>query len=270
MIYYKKQDTDMTISVEETITPLILTYNEAPNIGRTLTTLKWAKRVVVLDSGSTDDTESIARSFPNVDWQFRPFDSFKEQTDFGIHQTNIKTDYVLALDADMRLGVGVVEEMHERFLPGKYDGGLFTFKYCVSGVPLAGSIYPAQVRLFRRSLIQVQQVGHGHKFNLTGSIYRFKTLLFHDDRKSIERWTTSQLLYSLQELNRILSSPSFNIRDRLRQNGVMPWIVGIYSYLRAGGPFRGAAASRYAYERMMYECLLAIRVTTERLKNDPD
>jgi len=34
------------------VTPLILTYNEAPNIGRLLTTLAWAREIIVLDSFS--------------------------------------------------------------------------------------------------------------------------------------------------------------------------------------------------------------------------
>ena len=48
------------------ITPLVLTRDEAPNIARTLGQLRWARDVVVLDSGSVDDTVSIARTFPNV------------------------------------------------------------------------------------------------------------------------------------------------------------------------------------------------------------
>ena len=34
------------------ITPLILTYNEAPNIARTLNKLTWASDVIIIDSGS--------------------------------------------------------------------------------------------------------------------------------------------------------------------------------------------------------------------------
>ena len=44
------------------ITPLILTYNEAANIGRCLTGLSWAQRVVVVDSGSEDSTAAIIAS----------------------------------------------------------------------------------------------------------------------------------------------------------------------------------------------------------------
>ena len=48
------------------ITPLILTYNEAPNIGRTLAALAWARDIVVVDSFSDDETLEIASSFSQV------------------------------------------------------------------------------------------------------------------------------------------------------------------------------------------------------------
>ena len=54
------------ITVLDQITPLILTYNEAPNIARTLAGLSWAKEIVVVDSFSDDETVEIARSFPQV------------------------------------------------------------------------------------------------------------------------------------------------------------------------------------------------------------
>ncbi len=50
----------------ETITPLILTFNESPNIDRTLKQLFWAQTVVVLDSFSTDETLEILHSYPQV------------------------------------------------------------------------------------------------------------------------------------------------------------------------------------------------------------
>ena len=43
----------------DTITPVILTYNEDANIARVLESLKWAKDIVVVDSYSTDETLNI-------------------------------------------------------------------------------------------------------------------------------------------------------------------------------------------------------------------
>jgi len=42
----------------------------------------------------------------------------------------------------------------------------------------------------------------------------------------------------------------------------------VFAYLRAGGPFYGAAAARYAYERAVCESLLAIRLMNLRLMNN--
>src|SRR5690349_23808475 len=82
------------------ITPLILTYNEAPNLGRTLAALSWAREIVVVDSFSDDETLEIAASFPNVRVVQRAFDSHRNQWEFGLRETGIKTEWVLALDAD--------------------------------------------------------------------------------------------------------------------------------------------------------------------------
>jgi glycosyltransferase involved in cell wall biosynthesis len=47
---------------------------KGPNIGRTLAKLTWAHRVVVVDSGSTDETLSIIQKYKNVDIIHRQFD----------------------------------------------------------------------------------------------------------------------------------------------------------------------------------------------------
>jgi glycosyltransferase involved in cell wall biosynthesis len=250
------------------ITPLILAYNEESNIGRTLESLRWADRVVVLDSGSVDRTEEIARNFRNVDWKTRKFDSFKAQTEYGIHSTGINTNYVLALDADMVVTKELACEIGERFLNRKFVGGLVPFKYCVGGRPLPNSLYPAQVRLFERNKIEILQVGHGHNFRVNGPVYQFKSALMHDDRKPIDRWLSSQLSYSAIEAERIKIGSPPRWHDRLRQFGLMPPVVAMLAYIRAGGPFGGIAAIRYAYERALYECLLAIRLTSERLERN--
>ena len=83
------------------ITPVVLTFNEAANIGRTLQSVAWAQRVVVVDSGSRDDTRAIAETFANVSWYERTFDNHVAQWRFALEMTGIDTDFLLALDADM-------------------------------------------------------------------------------------------------------------------------------------------------------------------------
>src|ERR1043166_10204756 len=72
------------------ITPLILTYNEAPNIARALAGLSWAKEIVLVDSFSDDETVAIAKSFANVRVLQRVFDNHRNQWEFGLKETRIR------------------------------------------------------------------------------------------------------------------------------------------------------------------------------------
>ena len=70
----------------EYITPLIITYNEEPNIDHTLQQLAWANRIVVIDSFSTDSTLDILKTYPQFDLIQREFKSFADQCNFGLTQ----------------------------------------------------------------------------------------------------------------------------------------------------------------------------------------
>src|SRR6185369_6730985 len=93
------------------ITPVLLTYNEAPNIGRTLDRLRWASDIVVVDSHSQDATLSILSLYPQCRVFQRPFDDFASQWEFAVTQTQINSDWVLALDADFVLTTELVDEL---------------------------------------------------------------------------------------------------------------------------------------------------------------
>jgi glycosyltransferase involved in cell wall biosynthesis len=238
------------------ITPVILTYNEEPNIGPTLASLAWASRVVVLDSGSTDRTAEIAHSFPNVAWYVRNFDSHRAQWTYAIDATSIDTRYVLALDADMRPGAGFVAEI-ARFIAMNGRAAMVPFEYRIHGRPLLGSIYPAQVRIFEPREVLIEQRGHTQVFQSNAPLYRFHAKLIHEDHKPFSRWLANQLKYANLEARRIRGASALGFRDRLRQSGMSPAIWGAYAYLRAGGPLKGRASRAYAQERMVFEALLA-------------
>ena len=91
------------------ITPLIITLDEAPNLRRTLERLDWAKRIVVVDSFSTDETLEILLANPRIEIFQRPFESFASQCNFGLKQ--IRTEWVLSLDADYVLTDEFIDEM---------------------------------------------------------------------------------------------------------------------------------------------------------------
>ncbi len=80
------------------LTALIITHNEAANIARTITSVQAiATEVLVIDSGSTDDTPELARSAGArvIETHWR---GFGQQKNFGAQQA--KHDWILSLDAD--------------------------------------------------------------------------------------------------------------------------------------------------------------------------
>ncbi|MBI2835269.1 MAG: glycosyltransferase [Acidobacteria bacterium] len=247
------------------VTPVVLTANEEANVGRTLEALQWARRVVVVDSGSTDATERIARGFANVSWFSRSFDRHERQWRFGVHETGIDSDYVLALDADHQVPPAFLAELNDQFLPGGFDGGVAGFDYAMEGRNLGGSLYPPRVVIAKRAALGITQPGHTQQFSIGGSTYRFRARLVHDDRKPLERFVQSQIRYSKLEADRILQGRSRGWVDRLRRAGLMPPIAAALAYLRARGPFGGAGAVRYACERATFECLLAMRLIASEL-----
>lgn len=244
-------------TLTQMITPLVLTYNEEPNIGATLTTLAWAPRVVVLDSGSTDKTEEIARSFRNVAWVARTFDNHGNQWQYGIRQTDIETEYVLALDADMRPSSDFVAEVEEFANRGNFAGACVPFEYRVLGRRLRGSIYPPQVRIFRRHGVRVTQPGHSQVFEVSGPVYRFRSAVIHEDFKPFDRWLINQTRYAALEAERIRAARTWKLKDSLRRLGISPLLWGIFAYARAGGPLNSPAARAYGYERLIFEAMLA-------------
>jgi glycosyltransferase involved in cell wall biosynthesis len=252
------------------VTPVVLSYNEEPNLGRTLESLRWAGRVVVVDSGSSDRTEDIARRFGNVSWHVRSFDSFAGQWGFALRETGIESEYALLLDADHQVPAAFVAEIESSFLGRGHAGAIAGFEYVIYERRLGGSLYPPKLVIARPGAVRrITQPGHCPDFEVEGPLYRFRARLVHDDRKPIERFVRSQLAYSQQEAARILAGGPARWPDRLRRTGLMAPIAAAVAFARAGGPFRGAAAIRYACERATFECLLAMRLMTARLERGP-
>src|SRR5262249_47496516 len=131
----------------ESITPLIITFDEAPNIARTLDKLRWARRIVVVDSGSTDGTLDVLARYPQVALFKRAFDSFADQCNFGLDQ--VASEWVLSLDADYEMSDHLVEELANLSATDEIAGYRASFVYRIHGRPLRGTLYPPRIVLYR-------------------------------------------------------------------------------------------------------------------------
>ena len=82
------------------LTVVVLTFNESIHLARCLNSIaQIASRIVVVDSGSSDNTCDIARNF-GADVFVNPFINYANQFNWALDNTNIGTEWVMRLDAD--------------------------------------------------------------------------------------------------------------------------------------------------------------------------
>jgi len=82
-----------------TLTALVITKNEAANIGRCLRSIAWADERIVVDSGSTDGTVAIARGLGATVVE-HAWEGFSGQRNFAASLAH--GDWILIVDADER------------------------------------------------------------------------------------------------------------------------------------------------------------------------
>lgn len=253
----------------EQITPLIITYNEAINIDRTLTQLSWAKRIVVIDSHSTDETINIITSYPQVEVFYRDFDSFAKQCNYGLEQIN--SPWTLSIDADYLMTDQLIEEINSLRDQELINGYFANFKYCVFGRPLKGTLLPHRQVLFKTSKAQYVDDGHAHRVIVKGNISHLKHYIYHDDRKSLSRWLQSQDRYMISEVKKLsqISDKELSIGDKIRSKKMLaPLIIFFYCLILKGGIFDGWRGWYYAFQRTLAEILLSIRLIETNAKYD--
>ncbi|MCF0187788.1 MAG: glycosyltransferase, partial [Bacteroidaceae bacterium] len=98
------------------LTTIILTYNEEIHIRRCLENVcPFSKRVIVVDSPSTDRTVEICREFPNVEVVVHTYPGNQaEQFNWALDNLPIDTEWILRLDADEYLFPELVAELEQK------------------------------------------------------------------------------------------------------------------------------------------------------------
>jgi glycosyltransferase involved in cell wall biosynthesis len=139
-----------------TLSVAIITLNEAANLPRTLASVRFAKEVVVLDSGSTDGTAEIAQN-AGARLIEEPWKGFARQKNAAIALAT--GDWVLSLDADEEVSPELATE-----LQALLSGDPPFSAYCIPrlnhflGRPLRhGGYWPdPKLRLFRHGVARFE------------------------------------------------------------------------------------------------------------------
>lgn len=252
------------------LTALVLTFNEAPNLRRTLEQLAWLPDIVVVDSFSTDETLAIARSFPQVRVVQREFDTFAGQCNFGLQQ--IRTEWVLSVDADYVLTDALVGELKSLQPLEPIAGYTASFDYCVWGHVLRACLYPPRTVLYRRGRAAYENDGHAHRVRVAGELGNLRGRIQHDDRKPLARWLWAQARYADQEVAKLAAAQpgELPLPDRLRKLiFIAPPLVLLYTLFVRGVILDGWPGLYYAFQRVVAELILSLKLLEAKFTKRP-
>ncbi len=255
----------MPILKLEHITPLILTYNEQPNLLDTLQRLDWASQILLVDSFSTDDTLEIAARFPQVRVVQRTFDHFAEQCNFGL--LHIESPWVLSMDADYKLEPAFARELLT--LEAEHSGYQAAFCYAIYGHRLRATLYPPRTVLYRADKACYHRDGHAHRVQIAGTIGKLSTKIVHDDCKPLSKWCESQIRYAQSEACKLTTSGATQLcwKDRIRSYIVFsPILTLFYCLIIKRLILDGWPGVFYTFQRVFAELLLSLALLDVKLR----
>lgn len=257
------------------ISVVVLTLNEATNLPRCLASVRWCDDVLIVDSGSSDDTAGIALA-ANARVVERAFDTFAAQRNFAMEHGKLRHPWVLHLDADEV----VTDALRDELLA---LAGSASPKFPVYRVPSKlifmdrwlkySGMYPAyQVRFGRCEHLRFIDHGHGQREALP--LDRVGTISAPMDHynfsKGINDWFSRHLRYARAEAEQVIVEGGVPIRWREMFGGdptsrrravkrlasrlpFRPTLRFLYAYVVRRGFLDGLAGLRYARMLATYQ-----------------
>ena len=232
------------------LTVIILTRDEARHIGRAIASVRAvAARVIVVDSGSGDNTVSIAQSCGAEVWHHG---WVNHATQFNWALDQIEGDgWVLRLDADEV----VTPELSARIAKGLPDvAGLYLPRRLhFMGQPVRyGGVFAVQImRLFRNGKARCESRWMDEHIVVDGPTAMLKAGIIDDNQNPLDWWIAKHNAYASREaidvLNRIYQFwPNTDALSGHSHSAIKRWIkLRIYARLPSGA--RAGAYFFYRY-----------------------
>ncbi len=130
---------------------IIITKNEAHNIGDCLDSVAWADEIIVVDSGSNDGTQAICNRYANCQLLETDWPGFGPQKNRALDQAS--HNWVFSIDADERVTPELRIELEQAMQKQNIDGYFIPRRsqYCGRFIDNAGWYPDYVLRLFKRS-----------------------------------------------------------------------------------------------------------------------
>lgn len=243
------------MSPQTRVTVIILTRDEALHIERAIASVRaFASRVVVVDSGSEDDTVALARS-AGAEVLIHPWVNYASQFNWALAQIAGAPGWVLRLDADEVVSPALADEI----CAGLPDVAGLTMprQMCFTGRPVrfggVGSV--PMLRLFRNGQGRCETRWMDEHIIVDGPIAALSGALVDDNRKPLDWWVAKHNAYASREAVDLLNTRygflpqtahGLSAAPLARQAALRRWLK-LQVYARLPGGLRSGLYFLYRY-----------------------
>ncbi len=185
------------------ITAIIMTNNEEKHIERCLLSIKdFAKKIVIIDSFSTDNTLNILKKY-NIEVLQHAWINYSSQLNWGIENANIKTEWIFRLDPD---------EIASKIFAKKIANYLKNLSSKTSGISIIrrliflekeinfGGDFPQKmVRIWRNGKGKCENTWSDEHIIVNGNIKHTNLDIIDKNLNNITWWTTKHNKFAIRE-----------------------------------------------------------------------
>lgn len=180
----------------EKISAVIITKNEADNIGRCLDSLHWADEIVVVDSGSTDNTMEICRDYGAkvIETEWRGFGKTKQ-----LAVNSAKYDWVFSIDADEEVTPKLADRLKSIRKAGPHASGYRIKRnsfYLGKMIRYSGWNRDYPLRLFNRKYGNFNDKRVHESVKIKGTVGKIEERILHYTYPTISSYIKKMDLYS--------------------------------------------------------------------------
>jgi len=192
------------------LTVVLPVRNEAENLPAALASVEWADQIVVVDSGSQDATQEVARAAGAevVEFHYRGHGPKKKA--WALSNIEFRNEWVLLLDADERITPELRAEIERVIATGTNAGYCVDRELVFMGRSLRCFRPNWNLRLFRAGEGRMEDLGlaelpgtgdneiHEHAV-VDGPIGFLQSPLLHDDYRGLDAWLDRHHRYATWE-----------------------------------------------------------------------
>jgi glycosyltransferase involved in cell wall biosynthesis len=261
------------------VSVVVLTQDEELNIRRCIASVAWADQVVVVDSGSTDDTVAVARSL-GAEVVEQPWLGFSAQRECALRLHELNHDWVYFVDADQWVSPQLAAEIAACLQAPECAAFAHRFRMVFQGQWIRHCGWYSgswNVQLMDRRYAKYDGSLVGERVCVDGPTRRLDNDIVDDDLKSLGAWLRKHVRYAELEAGR-RGQPT-PIPDRVRavrdRNDVRPLLratlkdvvfpsvpakpvaLFFYMYVARLGLFDGLAGLRFCFFHAWFEVTVA-------------